>query len=284
LQSTNEELETINEESRSSNEEMESANEELRILADQAASSRAYLESVLRSLNIGVVVIDENHIIQSWNRWSENAWGLRAEEVIGTSLEALDIGFPVHKLRDQLSAVMARREVQTEQVLEGIDRRGRKIVCRVRLAGLVAEGGAMEGCVLAFEDVTEERRREEFTRYLGRVLGRALNEIYFLEPETLRFTLANQGAEKKLECSSNQLVQMSLADVMPQLDIRALKRLFAPLMNGKKDEVVFETVIRSAEGNDYPAELCVQYFADELPPILVAMVHDVSERQQLAAG
>lgn len=59
LQSTNEELETINEESRSSNEEMESANEELRILADQAAISRAYLESVLRSLNVGVVVIDD---------------------------------------------------------------------------------------------------------------------------------------------------------------------------------------------------------------------------------
>ena len=86
LQSTNEELETLNEEARSSNEEMESVNEELRIQAEQATSYRLYLESVLRSMNGGIIVIDRKHQIQSWNRWSENTWGLRAEEVLGTML------------------------------------------------------------------------------------------------------------------------------------------------------------------------------------------------------
>lgn len=283
LQSTNEELETINEESRSSNEEMESANEELRILADQAASSRSYLESVLRSLNVGVVVIDDKHVIQHWNRWSENAWGLRAEEVVGTSLDMLDIGFPIHKLHDSLLSVLAKRTLQTEQVLEGIDRRGRKITCRVRVAALIAEGGDVQGTVLAFEDITEERRKEEYARYLGRIMGRALNEIYFLDPDTLRFTLANQGAELKLSCSANQLTQVALPDIMPQLDLKTLRKLFAPLLKGDKPELVFETLIRSLDGREYPAELCVQYFGDELPPILVAMVHDISDRQTKVA-
>jgi two-component system CheB/CheR fusion protein len=238
---------------------------------------------VLRSLNVGVVVIDDKHIVQSWNRWSENAWGLRAEEVIGSSLESLDIGFPLHMLREDLLSVLTKRVPQTEQVLEGIDRRGRKIICRVRIAGLVGDGGVVDGVVLAFEDVTEERRKEEYTRYLGRVMGRALNEIYFLEPETLRFVLANHGAEKKLECSANQVTQLTLPDVMPRHDLKALNKLFAPLLARKKDEIVFETVIRSVEGKEYPAELCVQYFGDELPPILVAMVHDTSDRQILAA-
>ena len=56
LQSTNEELETLNEEARSANEEMESVNEELRIQAEQAASYRLYLESVLRAMNGGIIV------------------------------------------------------------------------------------------------------------------------------------------------------------------------------------------------------------------------------------
>ncbi len=282
LQSTNEELETINEESRSSSEEMESANEELRIQAQQAVSFKAYLESVLRSMSIGVVVIDDNHLIQSWNRWSENSWGLRAEEVVGTSFDALDIGLPVHLLRHNLIAVRTGREAVSEQVLEGVDRRGRSILCRVRVAPLATEEGA-SGTVIAFEDVTEERRREEYTRYLGRIMGRALNEIYFLDPETLRFTLANQGAEVKLRCNSQQLAQMTLADVMPDVPLADLKELFRPMLEGTKAEVVFETVIRPVAGNSYPAELCVQYFGDEVPHILVAIVHDTSERQKLAA-
>jgi two-component system, chemotaxis family, CheB/CheR fusion protein len=284
LQSTNEELETINEEARSSNEEMESHNEELRIQAEQAVSYKTYLESVLRSMNIGVIVIDEKHIIQSWNRWSENAWGLRAEEVIGTSFDALDIGFPTHLLRDSLMTVQSGRKPLAEQVLEGVDRRGRPILCRVRVAPLADDDADAAGVVIAFEDISEERRREEYTRYLGRIMGRALNEIYFLDPETLRFTLANHGAEVKLECTAPQLAQMTLADVMPDTDMAGLKALFEPLISGEKPEVVFETTIRSAKGRTYPAEVCMQYFRDEVPHVLVAIVHDTSERQRLSAA
>ncbi|MBV9523787.1 MAG: hypothetical protein JO010_13395 [Alphaproteobacteria bacterium] len=84
--------------------------------------------------------------------------------------------------------------------------------------------------------------------------------------------------------SSSQLTQLTLPDVMPQRDLKTLKKLVAPLLARKKDEIVFETVIRSVGGNEYPAELCVQYLSDELPPILVVMVHDTSDRLALAGG
>lgn len=79
---------------------MESVNEALRIQAEQASSYRLYLESVLQSMNGGIIVMDQKHAIQSWNCWSESIWGLRSEEVLGTSFEALDIGLPLHQLRD----------------------------------------------------------------------------------------------------------------------------------------------------------------------------------------
>ena len=281
LQSTNEELETINEEARSSNEEMESANEELRIQADQANQFRVHLDSVLRSLNIGVIVIDERHVIESWNRWNETAWGLRAEEVVGTSFDALDIGFPVQMLRDSILAVKTGQSAMEEQVLEGLDRRGRPILCRVRVVGLNADGQKASGAVLAFEDITEERRKEEYTRYLGRVMGRALNEIYFLDPKSLRFILVNQGAELKLGHSAQQLTQLALTEFLPSVKMKEIRALLAPVLSGEKAEVVVETIIRSASGHEYPAEICLQLLADESPPILVAMVHDTTERQTL---
>jgi two-component system CheB/CheR fusion protein len=280
LQSTNEELETLNEEARSSNEEMESVNEELRIQAEQASSYRLHLESVLRSMNGGIIVIDRKHNIQSWNRWSENTWGLRAEEVMGTDFDALEIGVPLQQLQDSFAAIQAGRAPSVDRELEGVDRRGRRILCRVRISALLDENENHHGLVLVFQDITEERRQEDYNRYLGRVMGKALNEIYFLDPASLRFLLVNKGAEHKLGHTGETLLQMSFSDVIasPASDMR---RLIAPLFSGDKDEVVFETTITPASGEPYPAEICMQFFADEDPPILVAIVHETSERQRL---
>jgi two-component system CheB/CheR fusion protein len=281
LQSTNEELETLNEEARSSNEEMESVNDELRVQAEQAAHYRIYLEAVLRSMNGGIIVIDRKHQIQGWNRWSENTWGLRDEEVLGTSFDTLDIGIPVQKLRDEVAAVQAGRMEQAEHEMEGVDRRGRRILCRVRVSALLDEAEDNQGTVLVFQDITEDRRKEDYSRYLGRIMRRALNEIYFLDPASLRFTLANEGAQSKLGYPEQQLLQMSFPDVLVGAAAGDVGSMLVPLLNGTKTELVFETRIKTPDGSEYPAEICMQYFAEEHPPILVAIVHDTADRQQL---
>jgi two-component system CheB/CheR fusion protein len=281
LQSTNEELETLNEEARSSNEEMESVNEELRIQAEQASAYRLHLESVLRSMNGGIIVLDRKHLIQSWNRWSENNWGLRGEEVIGTSFETLEIGVPMHQLREAIVAVESGREEQVDQELEGVDRRGRRILCRVRVSVLMDENGDHHGLVLVFQDITAARRQEEYVNHLGRVMGQALNEVYFLDPITLRFTLANHGAEHKLGYDQQTLLQMTLPDILPDHAASDLRAMLVPLVDGTRKEAVFETAIVAYGGREYPAQICMQYFAEEHPPILVAIVQDTSERRKL---
>lgn len=157
LQSTNEELETLNEEARSSNEEMESINEELRVQADQAASYRLYLESVLRSMNGGIIVLNQAREIRSWNRWMEKTWGLRNEEVVGINIDRIEIGLPVDVLFDGIAEVESGRAEQVEKVLEGRDRRGRPIVCRIVVSGLLSENSEHLGCVLLFQDITDDR-------------------------------------------------------------------------------------------------------------------------------
>jgi len=283
LQSTNEELETLNEEARSSNEEMESVNEELRLQAEQASSYRLYLESMLRAMNGGIVVLDANRIVRSWNRWSENTWGLRDEEVVGTPFDSLDIGLPTSKLRDAIARVQRGQE-SAEQQVEGIDRRGRRVLCRVRISALLDDSEANHGTVLVFQDITAERSQEEYARYLGRIMGRALNGIYFLEPTTLRFVLANRGAREKLGYGEEQLKQMALPDVMPGIKTADVHALLAPLMSGAESEIVFETMLQNADGGEYDVEVCMQYFHDEEPPILVAMVQQTAGRRQLRAA
>jgi two-component system, chemotaxis family, CheB/CheR fusion protein len=284
LQSANEELETTNEELRSANEELETINEELRVQAEETAEYRRYTESILSGVDVGVVLLDGELRVVSWNRWSEHAWGLRAEEVVGEAFLGLDIGLPVGRLRDDLARMLAGGAPQAERTVEAIDRRGRPLHCRVRLFPLVHEAQAPHGVVLILEDVTEVAREQEYTRYLGRIMGQSLNEVYFLDPATLRFTLINRGAEEKLGYSIGQLRQLAITDLMSGVSPEALRVLLAPIFAGEKPEIVFETVMRARDGREYPAEVCMQHFAREHPPILVAMVHDISDRRRLDAA
>src|SRR5262249_32301449 len=98
LQSTNEELETMNEELQSANEELETINSELEERTAQLHQTNIFFSSILESLRAGVVVLDADLTIESWNSEAEDMWGLRGDEVRGKSFFALDIGLPVSKL------------------------------------------------------------------------------------------------------------------------------------------------------------------------------------------
>src|SRR5262249_47942192 len=108
LQSTNEELETTNEELQSTNEELETMNEELQSTNDELETMNTeqversteldrvnmFLEGILTSLGVGVVVLDSSRRVQVWNGESTELWGLRPEEVEGRRMDELDIGLP----------------------------------------------------------------------------------------------------------------------------------------------------------------------------------------------
>lgn len=183
----------------------------------------------------------------------------------------------MQQLRDSLIAVQSGSEEQAERQLEGVDRRGRRILCRVRITGLADENGANHGAVLLFQDITEERSSEEYTRYLGRILGVALNQIWFLDPATLRFVLVNDGAQKKLGFSAHQLTQMALPDVLRGIAAEDMRALIAPLLSGGRDEIVFRATLRGADDSEEAVQICMQYFQNEAPPILVAMVQPLDE-------
>jgi two-component system CheB/CheR fusion protein len=273
LQSTNEELETLNEEARSSNEEMESVNEELRVQAEQASSYRLHLESVLRAMNGGVIVLDSQNAVQGWNRWNEVTWGLRAEEVIGTSFDALDIGLPVHRLRDQVDTVQSGRVEQAEQVQEGLDRRGRPIICRARISPLLDEAGDRHGAVLLFQDITEERRNEDYSRYLGRVMDAALGEICFVDPDSLAFKQVNEPAQRGLGYSQAQLANMNLLELVEAPGTEVLRTRLEALLAGDEEEVVLPLRLRTQEGVR-PITALFRYFSKEVPPVLMVTFRD----------
>jgi len=109
-----------------------------------------FLEGILSSLGVGVVVIDREERVRVWNPTSEELWGLRAGEVEGEHLMSLEVGFPAAQLQATLQRVLAEGNRQ-ELTVEVVTRRGRSMSCRVRMQPLRKTDGEVYGAVLLME-------------------------------------------------------------------------------------------------------------------------------------
>jgi two-component system CheB/CheR fusion protein len=151
LQSTNEELETMNEELQSTNEELETINDELNQRTEELNQTNVFLESILGSLDAGVVVLDVDLRVSAWNEGAHELWGLRGEEVQGQHFMNLDIGLPTEKLRTPLRRLLAGESAEQPIVLDATNRRGRRIACRVRISPLADGEAPPRGLILFME-------------------------------------------------------------------------------------------------------------------------------------
>jgi two-component system CheB/CheR fusion protein len=151
LQSANEELETMNEELQSTNEELRNLNDQLQLRGEELNEVNGYFESVLTGLQAGVAVLDRDLRVRVWSEKAEDFWGLRSGEVRGESFPDLDIGLPVQDLHSVLRQSL-KGDGQREQVLDGVNRRGKPIRCRLRIA---PHGGpqGIDGLILLMEEV-----------------------------------------------------------------------------------------------------------------------------------
>jgi two-component system CheB/CheR fusion protein len=159
LETTNEELQSANEELETMNEELQSTNEQLRAMNDRIEQRSGdldqvnrYLETILASMQAAVVVLDRGLHVKVWSEKAEDLWGLRNGEVRGVPFLDLDIGLPVGELADALRGCLAQAREQVKE-LDGVNRRGRSMRCRVRCTPLLGQG--VEGIILMVSEVEE---------------------------------------------------------------------------------------------------------------------------------
>src|SRR5215813_11609700 len=152
LQSTNEGLETTNEELQSGNEELETMNEEMRVRTGELDEARTFLEGVLSSVAAGVVVLDSDLTVRSWNKGAEELWGLRSAEVTNQPFFHLDFGLPTEEVRGIVNECLASSKRTGPVKVVAINRIGRTITCAVTCSPLKGNGDG-EGAVLLMEEV-----------------------------------------------------------------------------------------------------------------------------------
>jgi two-component system CheB/CheR fusion protein len=152
LQSTNEELETMNEELQSTNDELEAMNEQQRERSDEVDRLNLFLEGILGSLGVGVIVLDSDQLVQVWNASATELWGLRPDEVVGKHFLSLDIGLPVEKVRAAIRSALGGSGDATTLTIDSVNRRGRSFTCTVRVLPLLDRAETPYGAILLMSD------------------------------------------------------------------------------------------------------------------------------------
>jgi PAS domain S-box-containing protein len=115
---------------------------------------------------------------------------------------------------------------------------------------------------------------------LSETLNASMNEIFLFDAQTLIFRSVNDGALRNLGYSRDQILYMTPLDIKPDFTQKKFTDLIEPLLTGKQDLIVFETVHQRKDHSIYPVEVHLQLFENEGDRVFLAVIQDITERKQ----
>ena len=122
----------------------------------EIARLKDFSENIVESLNVGVLSVDLEGIVESWNTRMEQLFGVARQEAVGRQLSSL--------LPEELAREIAARGDQ-EQITgiykQRLHHQGKLLTLNVSITPLVSKSNERIGRLLLFDDVTQRERLEE---------------------------------------------------------------------------------------------------------------------------
>src|SRR6201993_4619140 len=115
-----------------------------------------FSENIVESLNIGVLSVDLEGIVESWNTRMEQLFGVLRRDAVGAQLSAL--------LPQELAMEIGSRgdgEQITGIYKQRLQHQGKSLTLNVSITPLVSKSGERIGRLLLFDDVTQREHMEE---------------------------------------------------------------------------------------------------------------------------
>ena len=122
----------------------------------EIARLKDFSENIVESLNVGVLAVDLDGIVESWNTRMEQLFGVTRQEAVGRQLGSL---LPEELARE--IAVRGDAEQITGIYKQRLQHQGKLLTLNVSIAPLVSKSSERIGRLLLFDDVTQRERMEE---------------------------------------------------------------------------------------------------------------------------
>lgn len=259
------------------------AQQQIVALAREAAERAAELEAIIANMPDGVAIYKADGQLVQMNLAGRMISGedLSMDDALPDVVEHFDLRYPdgrVISIDDLPLPRALRGETVSSYEFISHTRHGSRTIL-MSSAPIRNTAGEIASAVVVFSDITERKRTEELTTRLGRILDASSNEIYVCDVASLHFLQVNAGARRNLGYTMVELMELTPLDIKPEFTWETYNALIAPLRSGERSEITFETVHRRKDGSIYPVEVNLQLSQSENPPILVAIIQDITERR-----
>lgn len=113
-----------------------------------------------------------------------------------------------------------------------------------------------------------------------RMLEASHEEIYVFDAKTLKFLQVSHGTLTNLGYTAEEMKTKTPCDIKPAFTCEMFEKIMEPLLKGEKKIVYFETLHRRKDGTDYSVDVRLQFIDDEIEPVFMAIVTDITERKK----
>ncbi len=244
---------------------------------------------LLESSPDAVAIINADGAITVVNRHAEKMFGYARGELLGQPVEVL----VPSRLRDRhvghrsgYVSSPAPRPMGSGLELLGRRKDGSEFPVEISLSPLPA--GEDTFFFAAIRDVTSRVAAEAESFAIRGSIDAAHDALFMIDPETLKFSYANQGAVNQLGFDRDELLTMSAADVAPEYSPDDIRTLLAPLFTGDDNHpeksISVTTVYRRKCGTDIPVDIVFNYPEaprSDIDRHVVALARDISDRRKI---
>lgn len=126
----------------------------------------------------------------------------------------------------------------------------------------------------------EQKRVRKENLHLLNIFKKGLNEIYLVDPETLKITYANENALKNIGYSEEEIKELTPTDLLDDFDAEAFVKVVQNVRRSEKGRIYKGNAIRK-DGSGYPVQLHLQLVEQEGERNFLVNVLDMTEERKI---
>lgn len=236
---------------------------------------------MFKHATIGILIVESDGNILKANAFAERLFGYETNELEGQSVDILvpDALRGGHaKNRQGYHHKPVDRTMGAGLDLYAKQKNGHTFPVEISLGH--AELGGKKIAIAYINNITEKKRNEALNQDISKIVEESLNEIFIFDADSLTFIQVNEGGRKNLGYSPAELTRLTPIDIKPAYTTAAFLKVLAPLRNGQKERLIFETIHERKDGSIYPVEIHLQFASFANQPVYVAIVVDITERKE----
>ncbi len=260
--------------------ELETQNEKLRRTQMELEVARTRYKDLYDFAPAGHLTLDRHGTILEGNLRAVTLLGVNWKELIGQPLVRFIASSDEGTFHRHCQEVLKTGKRQTCEVPIRKEAGVSRWVCCESLA-VHDEFGHITHMRTALLDVSERKQAEATRLEALSTLDAIVDGAFIFDPQTLRFSYANEGAVRQVGYSHEELLCMTPLDLKPEFDEPRFRAMIAPLVSGAESAHSFTTVHRRKDGVDVPVEInlqCVE--VGTARACLIAIVRDFTERKR----